>query len=143
MSKTTTNSNRKNLENYTKEELTIHAGKAQLAAFLYFLPFLVIFVIPFFLLWGNTTKESFTQFREIWGDASFLILMGLVLIGIVVHELIHGFTWAIFSKEGIRSIRYGVIWKYMIVDLLRKQSLDNWAQDHPSKIGCYIYKPNE
>lgn len=36
-----------------------------------------------------------------------------LLIGIVAHELIHGLTWACFSKGGWKSISFGIIWKML------------------------------
>lgn len=41
----------------------------------------------------------------------FLLIFGILILGIVLHELIHGITWAIFAKEGFKSIKFGVLWK--------------------------------
>ena len=41
------------------------------------------------------------------------IVVVLMILGIVLHELIHGFVWLLFVKEGFRSIRFGVMWKYL------------------------------
>jgi Putative zincin peptidase len=107
-------------------------------------------------------------------------------------------TWAKFAKSGLKSIRYGVLWKYltpychckeplfvrhyivgaimpgivlgfvpciaailngnlmllefgllftygaggdfMIYNLIRKEKKDTLVQDHPSKMGCIIYR---
>nr|WP_255669550.1 DUF3267 domain-containing protein [Myroides oncorhynchi] len=35
-----------------------------------------------------------------------------MLIGIIVHELIHGTTWAIFAKRGFRSMKFGILKEY-------------------------------
>lgn len=42
----------------------------------------------------------------------FAMLLVFVL-GAVVHELLHGLTWALFCRRGIKSVRYGVHWKYL------------------------------
>ncbi|MGJ7031217.1 DUF3267 domain-containing protein [Niabella hirudinis] len=42
-----------------------------------------------------------------------LIPLLVLVAGIVVHELIHGLTWALFARNGRRSIKYGVLWKYV------------------------------
>jgi hypothetical protein len=34
-------------------------------------------------------------------------------IGIVTHELIHGIFWAIFAKDGFRSIKFGILKQYL------------------------------
>lgn len=121
------------------------------------------------------------------------------MLGIVLHELIHGITWAKFAKNKIKSIKYGVMWQsltpychceepllvrhyiigafmpglvlglipsllavitgsfllilfglfftlaacgdFMMINILRRESMDSLVQDHPKKIGCYIFKP--
>ena len=32
-------------------------------------------------------------------------------MGVFAHEFIHGITWALFTKEGFKSISYGILWK--------------------------------
>lgn len=188
-------------DNFRKEELTIDPVKAQLHAFAYFIPFALGFGIPFFMLWGGSLTTG--TFKNVlpampW---SALIIIGIFLVGVVVHELIHGITWAIFARQGFSSIRYGVLWKhltpychckepllvkhycigglmpaiilgiipsvmslvtghiglflfgmfftlaaggdFMIIRMLWKEPMDNLVQDHPEKIGCYIYRPKE
>lgn len=36
-----------------------------------------------------------------------------LIAGIVVHELIHGITWAHFAESGWKSISFGVMWKML------------------------------
>lgn len=47
------------------------------------------------------------------GLVSLVIFAVALIAGIVVHELIHGLTWALFAKRGFRAISFGVIWKYL------------------------------
>ena len=35
------------------------------------------------------------------------------MLGIAVHELIHGIAWAIFAKNGFKSMKFGVMWKLL------------------------------
>jgi hypothetical protein len=35
----------------------------------------------------------------------FIVLIALT-IGIILHELIHGITWAKYTKDGFKSIRF-------------------------------------
>ena len=44
---------------------------------------------------------------------SLVIFVVALIVGIVVHELIHGLTWALFAKRGFCAISFGVIWKYL------------------------------
>ncbi len=36
-----------------------------------------------------------------------------MILGIVLHELIHGITWAKFAKKGFKSIKFGILWKML------------------------------
>ena len=185
-----------NLQDYTQEDLTISIGTAQLGAFLYSIPFLIIFGIPFYLIWHNTPVIPHSMEK---GEGVSFFIVAAALAGIIAHELIHGLTWAFFAPKGIKSMKFGIIWKwltpychckeplmvkhyilgaimpglilgilpsiialvtgsfawffwgmlftlaaggdFMIINLLRKQPSDCLIQDHPSKVGCYIYKP--
>ena len=40
----------------------------------------------------------------------FLIVF---MILIVVHELIHGFTWGMFAQSKLKAISFGFIWQYL------------------------------
>ena len=44
---------------------------------------------------------------------TFLSVFVTLMAGIVVHELIHGLTWAYFAKKGFKSIRFGVFWEML------------------------------
>ena len=39
----------------------------------------------------------------------------IVIVGLLVHELIHGIAWAIFAKNGFKSISFGANWRQMIL----------------------------
>jgi hypothetical protein len=58
----------------------------------------------------------------------FIVLIALT-IGIM-HELIHGITWAKYTKDGFKSIRFGVLWKFLTLLPLQRaiisQTLYNW-----------------
>ena len=188
------------IENYKQEELTIDMAKAQLTAILYFIFFMIIFGVPYYFLWArNFTLASYKKLAIDLGGTNFPIVLGCILIGVIVHELLHGMTWATFAKKGFKSISFGVAWKYlapychcnepllvkhyilgaimpgvilgiipsimaiisgniplflfgiifsgaaggdfMMVNILRKESMNYLVQDHPAKLGCYIYRP--
>jgi len=119
-------------------------------------------------------------------------------IGIIAHELIHGITWAMYTKNGFKSIKFGVLWKvltpychcseplkvkhyitgaimpaiilgflpfvyslftgnalwlffgifftmsavgdFLIVNLVRKENMNSLVLDHPSEVGCYVFR---
>lgn len=61
----------------------------------------------FRLIWGRWTDGQMSS-------GMFLLIINVfVLIAIVVHELIHGLTWAIFAPRGLRSIKFGIMKKYL------------------------------
>ncbi|MBV5282953.1 MAG: DUF3267 domain-containing protein [Paludibacter sp.] len=190
------------IEEYKKELLTLDLMKANLYAIFTIIPVLILYGVPFILLWRHTfSKMELKNFIDsynlgIWGNMSFILLV--ITIGIITHELIHGITWAMFTKNGFKSIKVGVLWKMltpychcseplkvkhyiaggimpaiilglfpfvyslftgnvlwlffsifftmsavgdlMIVNLVRKEDMNNFVLDHPSEVGCYVFK---
>jgi hypothetical protein len=47
--------------------------------------------------------DAFLATAWIWGPA--------LVLGVVVHELIHGLVWAWAARKPLRAIRFGVNWK--------------------------------
>ena len=80
-----------------------------------------LFLVPFFLIWfeKNNFRELFGSFGD-WG-ITFLF----AIVGIVVHELIHGLTWACYAKSGWKSISFGVMWK-MLTPYCRRTRIFPW-----------------
>lgn len=44
---------------------------------------------------------------------SYLKFMVVLVVGIIVHELIHGLTWGLYAKSKFKSISFGVMWKML------------------------------
>ncbi|MCO5291110.1 MAG: DUF3267 domain-containing protein [Chitinophagaceae bacterium] len=160
------------------------------------IPTILIYGLPFYLIW----KDSIS-FKDLFSAGSgwvFLKWLTIFLAGIVAHELVHGITWALFAKKGFRSIKFGVLWKYitpychckeplqirhyligaitpfifvgllpavyaiitgsinwllfgifytvgavgdfLIIKLLLPGKRNDYALDHPSEAGCYVYR---
>lgn len=96
-----------NLENYNQKKKTINLMKANLVALQYFAFFAVIFRLPYYFIWGLNLSELKSEnviFR------AFVPLIALV-IGITVHELIHGVFFAKYAEKGFKSIKFGILWK--------------------------------
>lgn len=122
----------------------------------------------------------------------------IFFIGIIVHEFVHGISWAQFASKGLKSMKYGINFKYMtpychckepllvkdyifgilmpaillgfipcivaifigscgllvlgvmmtfaaggdfiIAKLLINEPKTDFVLDHPTKVGCYIYR---
>ena len=190
------------IEDNKKELLTFDLMTANFYALFTNIPILLLYGIPYFLLWRNTfSKIALSNFiaeynQGIWGNLSAILL--IITIGIIIHELIHGITWGIYAENGFKSIKFGVLWKmltpychceeplkvkhyitggimpavilgflpfvyslfsgnilwlffgifftmaavgdFMIIILLRKEKMDNLVLDHPTEVGCYIFR---
>ena len=93
-------------DGWQRHDLTVSPAKANTLGSFYGLLLCVPLTLLFFVLGGGTLSRPGDDFILRWG-----ILLAVILVLTVVHELIHGLTWARFSKEGWRSIEFGVIWK--------------------------------
>lgn len=188
-----------NENDYEKVLKTISIEKANKVGLLLFVPVFIVFTGLYFILWKEKLIQSFQ-------DESYVVAMikntGLFflafIIGIVLHELIHGISFALFAPKGIRSIRFGVLWQYltpychcteplqikhyifgaltpavilglipaivglvigsylvtflgitfivaavgdfMVVQLLWNEKGTDYAQDHPSEAGCFVFR---
>lgn len=103
------------LDGFKKELLTIDLVKANVFAIFSIFPIVLIYGIPYYLVWSK--YFNLVSIREIIRNnyigvfsGTFLFFLVMIL-GIVVHELIHGITWSMFTKNGHKSIKYGVLWK--------------------------------
>jgi hypothetical protein len=81
-------------------------GKVNLIALLLAIPITAVILYPFVLIWDY---ETFKTGKEMFDDYFLYILIG----GIIIHELLHGLTWGHFASNGLKSIKFGVKWKYL------------------------------
>jgi len=105
------------IEDFKKEKLTIDLLKANLYAIFAIIPILIIYGLPFYFLWRNTfSKVALKSFINefsfgILGD--FISILLVITVGTVLHELIHGITWAKYTENGFKSIRFGIMWRML------------------------------
>ncbi len=90
-------------------KVAIDIVKANIFAIVIFVVAAVAFLVPFFWIWGGRKPVS----ELLGGFPDWILAFVLMFVGIVVHELIHGATWACFAKSGWKSISFGVIWKLL------------------------------
>lgn len=191
-------------DKYSKDLLTFDLAKLNRYGFLAFIPINLIYVLPYYLFWDETFSiEGFKNLGlgkvlvEYAFGYSFSIVF-IMLLGIIIHELIHGITFSFFTKTGFKAIKFGVIWKmltpychcteplkvkhyriggimpavilgflpfiysllfgnlfclifaifftmaaigdFYIIYLLRNENKNSMVLDHPSEVGCYIYR---
>lgn len=188
--------------NYTKEKLTIDLVWANIFGLIILIPIALIYGVPYFLIWGDPITDfsfgvTFHDIQEEHFSKSWLVILYIVG-GIIVHELIHGIFWALFTEHGFKSIRFGVMWKmltpychckeplkikhyilgavmpavilgflpasigiaignlgwvifggfftlaavgdFLIINLLKKEQMNDLVQDHPTEAGCFVYR---
>ena len=190
------------IDGYKKELLTFDLMKANLYAIFSIIPVLILYGVPFVLLWRNTfSKVALKNFIDEFTlgiGGNFVSILLVMTIGIIAHELIHGITWAMYTKNGFKSIKFGVLWKvltpychcseplkvkhyitgaimpaiilgflpfvyslftgnalwlffgifftmsavgdFLIVNLVRKEDMNSLVLDHPSEVGCYVFR---
>ena len=95
------------MEESQGRKVAIDIGKANLFAIVIMVVAAVVFLVPFFMIWGRSTH------CVVGTSLQWLIAFIALFFGIVVHELIHGATWSCFAKRGWQSISFGVMWKLL------------------------------
>ena len=90
-------------QGYEVKELKISALRANVLAIVISAPFWIAALIPFIIIHVN----PFAQ------DYNALLFILAMLAGIVIHEFIHGLTFAMFTEKGWKSIEFGILWEYL------------------------------
>lgn len=94
-------------EGYQVKELTMSALAANLLAFVTATPINVLLILLYVMVNHVTEGELVLS---LFGSSWFLVVFFVL---IVIHELIHGFTWGLFTEKGFRSISFGFIVQYL------------------------------
>ena len=92
-------------QGYRRVELTVDLVKANIFAVILLIP-LAVAGIGLYLLKNRQLGDSFTP----TGPFVFLIVLGVL---IVVHELVHGLSWAVFAEHHWKNIEFGFIRQYL------------------------------
>jgi hypothetical protein len=90
-------------------EEIIEVGKANRQALLMLLPITALAVVPFVLINGFEPLVNgiiFLKHHQLYILVAFLVL-------ILIHEGLHGVTWAFFAKNGFKSISFGIKWSHL------------------------------
>ncbi len=100
-----------NIENYKKEKLTINLVWANIFGFLIIIPIVIIFGLPYYFIWRPELdiKNFMDKISPHGAIINLFIIFIILIFGIVLHELIHGITWAKFAKAGFKSIKFGIL----------------------------------
>ena len=93
-------------KNKKTEEFTMGVVKANLIGLLLVIPILAVILSPFLLIWDYETLTAGMKDLDVY-------LVYIFVGGIIIHELLHGLTWGYFAPNGLKSIKFGVEWKFL------------------------------
>jgi len=85
-----------------KRDVSVSMEQANIYGIAFALPAAILQVAGFSLVYG------IQAFAPTW-NLAFLVLA--VLLGIFLHELIHGLAWMFFGKKPRSAIQFGFMWK--------------------------------
>ena len=102
------NNDMKTIENIDEKgrKVTIDLLKVNIFAVAIMIVAEIVLIVPFFLIWGGRKPTM----ELIGSPTQWAILAMTSIVGIVLHELIHGITWAFYAPSGWKSISFGVMW---------------------------------
>ena len=89
-------------EGYQRKDLTISIKDANIKGMIAVAPDVIVWIILYIVF--NTGKPM---------NSPMILLVPLVIVGIVVHELLHGLVWGLCCEDHFRSISFGFVWKML------------------------------
>lgn len=107
-----------------KRDFSISMSEATAKSLVIAIPIGIIQMIPFFLIHG---------FPSIPNNANMTVYGFFLLFGILAHELIHMFAWALFAKKPLSVFKLGFQWKSLTPYAHCKEPMDI----RPYRIGSY------
>lgn len=94
---------------YQERDLSMSIVKANVMALFYPVPLIAFLLLAYLLKQpfrlGGFAREYLTAGTSLM--VSLIVLAGLLLL-VMVHELLHGITWAVFAPGHLRDIEFGV-----------------------------------
>jgi hypothetical protein len=85
-----------------KKDLSISMMRANILVLFISIPVVILQFAVFILLYGTKKLEP------TWNS---VILIAVVLLGVILHELLHGISWVIFGRKPFSAIKFGFQWK--------------------------------
>ena len=95
---------------YKCTELIIGLVWANVFSFILFVPVAIISMVLYLMV--NSSDGIVDSLLEM-SPLTYLLFVVILLALVVVHELIHGATWAIFAEHHFKDIEFGFIKKYL------------------------------
>jgi len=98
-----------------KRDLSISMARANIIVMFISIPVAILQFAIFGILHGREKMETS------WG---FVLLLAVILLGVVVHELIHGLAWVIFGRKPFSAIKFGFQWRSLTPYAHLKESVE-------------------
>ena len=92
-------------EGYRRQELTVSIVKANM--------FAVLFLIPLFVVGLGLFVVVNRDFELYLKGIRLILFIAVFLVLVVVHELIHGASWAAFTPNRFKDIEFGFMKQYL------------------------------
>lgn len=94
------------MKNLEKKDITIPIEKACKRGFLTILPIFILLIAGYYLIngWYDWSIQP-------WRD--YFTIVGIFIVGFVIHEFIHAVGWAYNSEGKWKSIRFGYDYNYL------------------------------
>ena len=108
-----------------KRDLSISMARANIIVMFISLPVVIIQFVGFIGLHG------IDGLGITW---SYFTLIIAVLLGVLVHELIHGISWVIFGRQPFSAIKFGFQWKSLTPYAHLKEPVDV----NPYRVGAFM-----
>lgn len=89
------------VEGYVAEKRTVSLLLANIFSIILLAVLLLAGFAAMHLLWPSVNFD--------FGSSEMLLLLVVFIVGIVVHELIHGITWILATHKGFSHLSFGVI----------------------------------
>lgn len=102
----------------SSSEISISISTANLVSVLMLIPFGLLYLIPYAFIWGKDALDLsnvlFTWVLKNGKDHPRMALLLFwtyfffwVVLGILLHEILHALTWALFCKKGLKAVAIG------------------------------------
>lgn len=104
-------------------EIFIKANKIQFIGVLISIPIVLFFIFILWLRWDTVFYQSLKEIKvfllcfkskKLNAFLAFLVPNLIIMIGIIIHELIHGAFMAFFSKNNWKSVKFGIVKKHFM-----------------------------
>lgn len=87
-------------ESSTKRDLSVSLAAANLKSIIFALPPVVVIGALYLLIWGRPHLSL--------RPGGILTAIGLFIVGVVLHEAIHGLVWALWGTRSFSTITFGM-----------------------------------